>query len=59
MAGTARLSMSGKAVNFQIGDYFYTVPVARVLDVLDGRARKAAVFVERDVIEKVHGTIIN
>jgi len=59
MAGTARLSMSGKAVNFQIGDYFYTVPVARVLDVLGGRARKAAVFVERDVIEKVHGTIIN
>ncbi|MDI6899661.1 MAG: hypothetical protein QMC82_07555 [Methanolinea sp.] len=53
MAGTARLSMSGKAVNFQIGDYFYTVPVARVLDVLDGRARKAAVFVERDVSKRV------
>jgi len=51
MAGTARLSMSKRAVNFQIGDYFYTVPVARVLDVLDGRARKAALFTGREVVE--------
>ena len=42
--GTARLSASGRAVNFLIGPVLYTTPRARVTDVLEGRARKAAVF---------------
>jgi len=44
MVGTARLSASGRAVNFLIGPVLYTTPLARVIDVLEGRARKAAVF---------------
>ncbi len=42
--GTARLSASGRAVNFLIGPVLYTTPRARITDVLEGRARKAAVF---------------
>lgn len=47
--GLAKGSASGKAVNFIIDPYLYTVPLSRVMDVLEGRARKAAVFVGRDV----------
>lgn len=47
--GLAKRSASGKAVNFIIDPYLYTVPLSRVMDVLEGRARKAAVFVGRDV----------
>jgi len=49
--GNAKLSASGRAVNFLVDPFLYTSPVARVTDVLDGRARKAAVFVGRDQIE--------
>jgi len=47
--GEARLSASGRAVNFRVDALLYTSPVARVRDVLDRRARKAAVFVGREV----------
>jgi hypothetical protein len=42
--GTARPSMSGKGINFRIGERFYTVPLRNVVAVVEGRARKAAVF---------------
>lgn len=45
--GIAKRSASGKAMNFIIDPYLYTVPLSRVMDVLEGRARKAAVFVGR------------
>ncbi|HIH27212.1 MAG TPA: hypothetical protein HA256_04370 [Methanoregulaceae archaeon] len=50
-AGVVRLSVSGKAVNFVINPFLYTAPLTRVMDVLEGRARKAAVFVGREVGE--------
>jgi len=49
--GEARLSASGKAVNFRIYPFLYTSPVARVRDVLERRARKAAVFAGREVAD--------
>jgi len=45
VVGKARLSASGKALNISIGAVYYTVPLRSVLAVLDGRNRKAAVFV--------------
>ncbi len=45
--GVAMRSASGRAVNFRAGQFLYTVPVANLRDVLEGRARKAAVFVGR------------
>jgi len=49
-AGVVRLSVSGKAVNFVINPFLYTAPLTSVIDVLEGRARKAAVFVGREVV---------
>ena len=49
-AGVVRLSASGKAMNFEINPFLYTAPLTRVMDVLEGRARKAAVFVGREVV---------
>ena len=49
--GVAKRSASGKAINFWIDPIQYTSPLARVMDVLDGRARKAAVFVGREGVE--------
>ncbi|HNI42654.1 MAG TPA: hypothetical protein PK272_08280, partial [Methanoregulaceae archaeon] len=49
--GVAKRSASGKAMNFWIEPFLYTSPLARVMDVLEGRARKAAVFVGREVVE--------
>lgn len=46
--GVAKLSASGKAMNFVIEPLLYTSPLSRVMDVLEGRAGKAAVFVGRD-----------
>lgn len=43
--GVAKRSASGKAMNIWIDPFLYTSPLTRVMDVLDGRARKAAVFV--------------
>jgi len=43
--GVAKRSASGKAMNVWIDPFLYTSPLARVMDVLDGRVRKAAVFV--------------
>jgi len=51
-AGVVRLSASGKAMNFVINPFLYTAPLTRVRDVLEGRARKAAVFVGREVVEE-------
>jgi len=51
MIGEARLSASGKAVNFRIDPFLYTSPVARVRDVLERRAKKAAVFAAREVAD--------
>ncbi len=48
--GMAKRSVSGKAINFLIEPLLHTSPVSRVMDVLDGRARKAAVFVGREEI---------
>jgi len=50
-AGLAKRSVSGKAVNFYIEPFLYTSPLTRMMDVLEGRARKAAVFVGREVVE--------
>ena len=49
--GVVRLSVSGKAMNFAINPFLYTAPLMRVMDVLECRARKAAVFVGREVVE--------
>lgn len=46
--GVAKVSTSGKAMNFWIDPVLYTSPLVRVMDVLEGRARKAAVFVGRE-----------
>jgi len=43
--GVAKRSASGKAINFLIEPILYTAPMSRVMDVIEGRARKAAVFV--------------
>jgi len=48
--GVVRLSVSGKGVNFVIDPVLYTSPLTRVVDVLEGRARKAAVFVGRELV---------
>jgi len=50
VVGVVSLSASGKAVNVWIEPVLYTSPLARVMDVLEGRARKAAVFVGREVV---------
>ena len=44
LAGSARLSTSGRALNISIPPHYYTVPLRSVLAVLDGRNRKGAVF---------------
>ncbi len=44
LAGSARLSKSGRALNFIISPHYYTIPLRSVLAVLDGRNRKGAVF---------------
>ena len=49
--GLAKRSVSGKAMNFWIDPFLYTSPLVRVMDVLDGRAKKAAVFVGREEVE--------
>ncbi|MGV8129944.1 MAG: hypothetical protein ACP5NN_08660 [Methanolinea sp.] len=41
----AKLKVSGKAMNIWIEPFLYTSLLVRVMDVLEGRARKAAVFV--------------
>ncbi|MEI7434855.1 MAG: hypothetical protein WCJ93_11445 [Methanomicrobiales archaeon] len=45
--GFAKLSASGRALNFSISPYYYTVPLRSVLAVLDGRNRKGALFIGR------------
>lgn len=45
--GTVKLSASAKAVNFWIDPFLYTTPMTRVMEVLERRERKAAVFVGR------------
>ncbi|MDH7593991.1 MAG: hypothetical protein QHG99_06540 [Methanomicrobiales archaeon] len=48
VVGMAGLSASGKAMNFWIDPVLYTAPISRVMDVLEGGARKAAVFTGRE-----------
>jgi hypothetical protein len=50
-AGTARLSASGKAVNFSIGPFHYTTPLRSVARVLAGEQRKAPLFVGREQVK--------
>ncbi|MFA5296191.1 MAG: hypothetical protein WC382_11805 [Methanoregulaceae archaeon] len=50
VVGTVRLSASGRGVNFVIDSVLYTTPLRDVVRVLEGRARKAAVFVGREVV---------
>ncbi len=50
-AGTARLSVSGKAVNFKIDPFFYTTPLKSLSPVLEGKKRKAPLFVGREQVE--------
>ena len=50
VVGVVSLSASGKAVNVWIDPVLYTAPLARVMDVLEGRARKAAVFAGREAV---------
>jgi len=38
-------------MNVWVEPNLYTSPLSRVMDVLDGRARKAAVFVGREEID--------
>ncbi len=49
--GDARLSASGKAVDFRVDPFLYNSPVERVTDVLDGKTRKAAVFMGREAVK--------
>jgi hypothetical protein len=42
--GAARPSASGRCLNFRIGERFYTVPYKNFRAVIEGKARKAAVF---------------
>jgi len=42
---------TGSVRDTQIEPFLYTSPLARVMDVLEGRARKAAVFVGREEVE--------
>jgi hypothetical protein len=49
--GFAKRSASGKAKNFVIKPFMYTSPLSKVMDVFEGRARKAAVFVGREEVE--------
>jgi len=50
--GVVRLSASGRGVNLSIEPFLYTTPLRDVVRVLEGRARKAAVFVGREEGEK-------
>jgi len=50
--GLAKRSASGKALNIMIESFLYTATLTRVMDVLEGRARKAAVFVGREELEE-------
>ena len=46
--GVAKVSASGRVMKFWIEPVLYTAPLVRVMDMLKGRARKAAVFVGRE-----------
>lgn len=47
--GTAGPSVSGKAVNFRVGERLYTVPNRNFKAMVEGSARKAPLFVGREV----------
>jgi hypothetical protein len=49
--GTAKLSVSGKGMNFTIKPFFYTTPLQSLTRMLDGEQRKAPLFVGREVVE--------
>ena len=49
--GSARKSSSGKAMNFSIPPFLYTTPLRSLCPVLDEQARKAPLFVGREVVE--------
>jgi len=38
-------------VDFRVDPFLYNSPVERVTDVLDGKTRKAAVFVGREAVK--------
>jgi len=49
--GTAKLSVSGKGMNFNINPFFYTTPLQTLTRMLDGEQRKAPLFVGREQVE--------
>jgi hypothetical protein len=49
--GSARTSLSGKAMNFSIPPFLYTTPLRSLSPVLDEQVRKAPLFVGREVVE--------
>ena len=49
--GSAKRSASGKAMNFSIPPFLYTTPLRSLCPVLDEQARKAPLFVGREVVE--------
>jgi len=51
VVGSARTSLSGKAMNFSIPPFLYTTPLRSLSPVLDEQVRKAPLFVGREVVE--------
>lgn len=49
--GTARISTSGRAMNFTIDPFFYTTPLQSLRRMLAGEQRKAPLFVGREQVE--------
>jgi len=48
--GTAHLSTSGRALNFVIDRQLHTVPLRSLIPVLNGKTRKAPLFVPKEVV---------
>jgi len=48
--GTAHLSTSGRALNFVIDQQLHTVPLRSLIPVLNGKTRKAPLFVPKEVV---------
>ncbi|KUG14244.1 hypothetical protein ASZ90_016117 [hydrocarbon metagenome] len=51
VVGSARTSLSGKAMNISIPPFLYTTPLRSLSPVLDEQVRKAPLFVGREVVE--------
>jgi len=49
--GTAKVSVSGKGMNLTIKPFHYTTPLQSLTRMLDGKQRKAPLFVGREQVE--------